>query len=222
MLTALLPTKKQWATWSKPTKYQFVGLVVAFVALFPLDNVLGLLSTRSELSYNEGRTYYIKKLEDSSTCLAARLYFDGLHPLETDCQLDIAGLADFARRYAPYLATTPYSGAWNLEKYSKSVEASARLINSTSNQRELAGVQQRHDVSVSEAGYYLCGIEWYLRASPPNKVGEMLEERVKTYQTSWLSWQEQTGDRIKYAPFDQSRHEVKDDPQCASFVDLLD
>jgi hypothetical protein len=223
MLQSLLPTKAQWTQWSKPTKYQFIGLLLGLAALLiPVSEIIRrAIKSEPHLTYSQGRVEYVQKLSDASICLAGRLNSDDLYPLESDCQIDLRGLSHFIQQFAPYMALTPYSGAWNLERYSRVVEQNAPLINASSNRSELAALLKQN-VSLAETAYYLCGLEWYLRSAAPDRLAPISKEGVRSYQVAWMSWQAETGDRVDYAPYSSTKDEILDDPDCSSFIDLLD
>jgi hypothetical protein len=222
-MRSLIPTRKQWKSWSKPTKYQFVGLIIAILALFSVPQYIFSLFPETEApSYEKQRGKYISGLNDASTCLASRLYVDDIYDLQSDCTIDLNGLSDFLKTFSPYMATTPYSGAWNLEKYGERVEAAAAAVNEASSRQDLLRSEKELGLSLSDAAYYMCGLEWYLRLAPPDPIGSMSLNRVKSYQRSWLDWLRFTKKDFRIAPFTHDRYQVLDDPDCSSFIDLLD
>jgi hypothetical protein len=196
---------------------------VGVLALFSIpDKINAALSSNVHNGYEAERREMISKLSDANTCLSARIYFDGMHTLNSSCDLELTGLAEFSRRFAPYMAITPYSGAWNLEEYSSRVEEAAKQIDGSLNHQSLRRVEARTGLSLAKIGYYICGLEWYIRMAPPENVGKMSPARVKTYQDAWLSWLSATKTKSLDLPFESTEFEVKDDPECASFIDLLD
>lgn len=222
-MSTILPTRKQWKSWSKPTKYQFIGLIVAVLALFSVPQHLSrLFSEPKAQSYAADRIEYIRKLDDASTCFAARLYVDQYSNMQSNCKVDIKGLSNFFKTFAPYLATTPYSGAENLEYYSRKAEFAAEMINNVSTRKELIDGEKRLGVSLAEVGYHLCGIEWYLRLSPSNQISNLSQSRVESYQRAWLSWLRYTKSDFRHAFFSHNGYSVTDDPDCSSFMGLID
>lgn len=222
-LSGIFPTRTQWKSWSKPTKYEFIGLIVAILALFNIPAiVIQSISHRRVDSYENQRRYFVVRLAEANTCLTARLYFDGLHDLSSDCKIDLDGLTDFSHRYAGYIAITPYSGAWNLEDYARNVEITANHINKANSRAHLKAIQKGTGSNFAKTGYYICGIEWYLRHSPPENLPEMSKTRVRSYQDGWLSWLAQNGGNFGNVSFKHDEFKVFDDPDCGSFIDLLD
>lgn len=222
-MSAILPTRKQWKSWSKPTKYEFIGLVVAILALFSApQHVSRLFSEPKPHSYTADRIEYIRKLDDASTCFAARLYVEQYDDMQSNCTVDISGLSNFFKTFSPYLATTPYSGAEDLEDYSKRAEAAAGIINNASTRQDMINGEKRLGISLAEVGYHLCGIEWYLRRSPSNEISNMSQSRVESYQRAWLSWLRYTKSDFRHAFFSHNGYSVTDDPDCSSFIGLID
>lgn len=222
-MSAILPTRKQWKSWSKPTKYEFIGLIVAILALFSVPQHLSRLFSEPKVQiYTTNRIEYIRKLDDASTCFAARLYVDQYDGMQSNCTVDIKGLSKFFGTFSPYLATTPYSGAEDLEDYSKRAEEAAEIINSASTRQDLINGEKRLGISLAEVGYHLCGIEWYLRRSPSNQISDMSQSRVQSYQRAWLSWLRYTKSDFRHAFFSHNRYSVTDDPDCSSFIGLID
>lgn len=222
-MISLLPTKQQWRTWSKPTKYEFIGLVIAVLALVDAP---GIISRATEAApsrdYDTERIKFVNKLQSANLCLASRLYFDGMHRLESNCRLDLSGLTQFARDFAPLMATAPYSGAWNLEEYAEEVERAADSINASASRAQLITQQRNSRLSIAQVGYYICGLEWYLRGAPPSPLAPMQEQRVKLYQAAWTSWNEDTKAKFNTVPFELTAEGNPDDEDCSSFIDLLD
>lgn len=222
-MSTILPTRRQWKSWSKPTKYEFIGLVVAILALFSAPQHLSrLFSEPKSQSYAADRIEYIRKLDDASTCFAARLYVDQYSGMQSNCTVDIKGLSKFFEIFSPYLATTPYGGAENLADYSKHAEMAASIINNASTQQDLINKEKKLGISLAEVGYHLCGIEWYLRRSPSNQISDMSQSRVKSYQRAWLSWLRYTKSDFRHAFFSHNGYSVTDDPDCSSFIGLID
>lgn len=222
-MISLLPTMDQWRSWSKPTKYEFIGLVIALLAFLNVPALVEKLFQQEPVTnYAQLRALYVSKLESASTCLTARLYFDGLHSLETRCYVDVSGLRQFSHDFAPYMAVTPYSGAWNLENYAASVEEAAAKINGARNRADLIKLQAHSKTSFAQFGYYMCGLEWYFRMSPPEVMKPMSAKRFATYQSGWLSWLHETKGNFRNVPFTHIEFEVENDKDCGSFIDMLD
>ncbi len=176
----------------------------------------------STTSYDRLRADLVSRLADASTCLSARIYHDDLYPLESNCQINIKGLAEFFRAYAPFVARTPYSGAESSENFAQWTEATTEDVNATRNQTELIDFQRRTGINIAQLGYYICGFEWYIRAAPPHPMSPMDQTRVSLYQSAWEDWNRSTQIEFSRVPFLRESSGQISDPECQSFIDVLD
>jgi hypothetical protein len=175
----------------------------------------------------------ISDLHRSNICLTSRLIevrpddnssSSNLNEQVPLCKIDIDGLRKFTGGYTNYLAAVPYSGAESLRDFTERLLQAQDLINKTENSAQLVAVQSEIGMSLAEIGFWICGLEWYLKLAPegPGLSKGKIENQIELVEI-WDQWDEQNGKSQKISVGRRKNYQQGDrSNQCSGFIDLLD
>jgi hypothetical protein len=229
---------RKWESWSLPTKltlmFTFLSLFVAVLQLFEAPQRLSALFwPNPPAPYDLALNKAILDLHRSNICLTSRLiavgYDENSPSSESNdqiprCKLELQGLQEFAQGYTNYLAATPYSGAESLRGFTETLILSQDLINDAENVAQLIVAQNKIEMSLAEVGFWICGLEWYLRSAPegPGHANASKKNQIQLTEV-WNQWDEHNG-KSQTASVERRKNYQQGDAtnQCTGFIDLLD
>jgi hypothetical protein len=230
--------KKKWKSWSLPTKltlvFAFLSFAVSTLALFEAPKHFSTWAWPSPPPpYDVALDRAISDLHRSNICLATRLITvgpdenpgtDGINELDPTCKLDLSGLREFTQGYTNYLTLIPYNGAESLRGFTDTLMQAQDLINSSKNTSQLVASQNEIDMSMSEVGFWMCGMEWWLASVPeaPSPAKKSIESQIDLAEI-WDLWDDRNG-KSQAESVERRKIYQQDDRtnKCTGFIDLLD
>ncbi len=229
--------RKRWNSWALPTRLALttavLGLIVATLQLFEFPRWFsGWMWPNPAPTYDVALESAIIELHRSNICLTSRITevepdenmpevdSNSQHPL---CQIDLHSLDSFSQNYTNYLARVPYSGAESFRDFVTRLVKAGNSINSAKTVGQLSNAQNQIGMSLGEVGYWMCGMEWYLRLAPEGPGLKKQPYGGVNLNEAWDAWDDKFADglpisvnrRKTYQSIDQS-------DQCSGFIDLLD
>lgn len=228
---------KRWNSWVLPTRLTlilaFFGLVIAVLQLFEVPRQISKwVWPAPPPPYDLALQFSILSLHRSNICLTSRLVEvmpDENTPDIDDnntqpvCQINMKDLEVFSKNYTNYLAQIPYSGAESFKDFTRQLRKAEIAINSARSLNQLVRAQSKINMSLSEIGFWMCGMEWYLRSAPEGPGPETRPYRGVNLTETWNRWDERFGKTLHNSVARRKNYQyMSNGNDCSGFIDLLD
>ena len=141
----------------------------------------------------------------------------------SSCKIDLAPLQLFAENYTNYLSQIPYSGAESFKNFTATLIESQIEINKANSIDDLLTAQKKIGMSLSEVGFWMCGMEWYLRLAPEGAGPDKAPFKGISLTDTWNEWDKKHAKVFSESVKRRLNYQYGDKTNtCSGFIDLID